>query len=381
MRLKIVLAGLISLAWMHQAHCEGLSNAFEENKWTCTCFTNLSIATMANCSSSCNCSPDGSRQSRWKCRCAAEGLPVVAAEHNNTCFFTSCSCSFGIPTKIHYPKKWISREYIFVILFISSAVANLAFFALMLCYIIYQRKTQSSQQYLFSLDKEMSFSSGTNLISQGASSEAESKVYPSTSVNTVSGCIPKVSLLFKSKMGSSSSSSSYGMIVYFSYFDLETATDKFSSSNLIGVGGSSQVYRGQLKDGRIVAVKRIETQGGPDSETSFLTEMKLISRLHHCHVVPLLGYCLEHRGNQAERLLVFEYMANGNLRDFLDGGGASGRCSDWATRVRIALGAARGLEYLHEAAAPRILHRDVKSTNVLLDENLRAKVVSVKSTK
>ena len=89
-------------------------------------------------------------------------------------------------------------------------------------------------------------------------------------------------------------------------------------------------------------------------------------------MVPLVGYCSESHGKQAERLLVFEYMPNGNLRDCLDG--ASGKQMDWSTRVQIAIGAARGLEYLHEAAAPRILHRDVKSTNILLDEEWRAKV-------
>lgn len=91
-------------------------------------------------------------------------------------------------------------------------------------------------------------------------------------------------------------------------------------------------------------------------------------------MVPLLGFCSARQGRYAERLLVFEYMSNGNLRDCLDRD--SGKSLDWGTRVTIALGAARGLEYLHEAAAPRILHRDVKSTNVLLDENWRAKVSS-----
>jgi len=90
-------------------------------------------------------------------------------------------------------------------------------------------------------------------------------------------------------------------------------------------------------------------------------------------VVPLLGYCSEIQSRQLERLLVFECMSNGNLRDCLDL--KQGRKPmDWQTRVSIALGAARGLEYLHEAAAPRILHRDIKSTNILLDDKFRAKV-------
>ncbi|CAH9072332.1 unnamed protein product [Cuscuta epithymum] len=369
MRLKAVLVGLISLAWIQLSHCEGLSNASDTNKWTCTCFTNLGIANAANCSSSCECGPDGSSQSRWTCICASDGLPIVAAEHNNnTGCFTSCNCSFGNLVKQRYPKKRISRKAIFIILLTCSAVASFAFFALMMCY-IYQRNKYSIQRSLLSPDKETSFSSGTNLISQYTSSEVESKVYAATPVNFVAGCIPKPLSLFKSKMGALN-----GMITYFSYFDLEIATDKFSNLNLIGVGGSSQVYRGHLKDGRTVAVKRIKIQGGPDTESSFLREIELISRLHHCHVVPLIGYCLlENRGkHHAQRLLVFEYMPNGNLRDFLDG--TSGRCLDWGTRVGIALGAARGLEYLHEAAAPKILHCDVKSTNVLLDENLRAKI-------
>lgn len=94
-------------------------------------------------------------------------------------------------------------------------------------------------------------------------------------------------------------------------------------------------------------------------------------------MVPLLGYCLEHQGKHAERLLVFEYIPNGNLRERLDGNSA--QCLEWNTRISIALGAARGLEYLHDAAAPRILHRDVKSTNILLDEKWRAKVRKMNS--
>ncbi|KAK6163342.1 hypothetical protein DH2020_000206 [Rehmannia glutinosa] len=161
----------------------------------------------------------------------------------------------------------------------------------------------------------------------------------------------------------------------FSYSELESATSRFSDTNLIGVGGTGHVYRGNLRDGRTVAIKRMKTQGGPDAEHDFLTEIELISRLHHCHVVPLLGYCSANQGKHAERLLVFEYIPNGNLRECLDGD--LGQCLEWNTRITIALGAARGLEYLHDAAAPRILHRDVKSTNILLDDKWKAKITDL----
>lgn len=86
----------------------------------------------------------------------------------------------------------------------------------------------------------------------------------------------------------------------------------------------------------------------------------------------MLGFCSETQGKHTERLLIFEYVPNGNLRERLNE--ATAESLDWGTRVSIALGAAKGLEYLHEAAAPRIMHRDIKSTNILLDENWRAKV-------
>ena len=108
---------------------------------------------------------------------------------------------------------------------------------------------------------------------------------------------------------------------------------------------------------------------------SFSVWIELLSRLNHCHVVPLLGYCLESQGKQSKRLLVFEFMSNGSLRDCLDA--QATKPMDWGTRVAIAIGAAKGLDYLHEAAAPRILHRDIKSTNILLDNKFRAKVTSV----
>ncbi|KAE8692917.1 Receptor-like serine/threonine-protein kinase NCRK [Hibiscus syriacus] len=227
------------------------------------------------------------------------------------------------------------------------------------------------QLEVFSSDKETSCNSATNLISHKTSSASETKVNISFPTKPFAGCFQNVSFLCWSKTGIV-----LRTICQFAYSELENATNKFSNSNLIGFGGSSYVYRGQLKDGRIVAVKRLKIQGGgADADSIFSTEVELLSRLHHCHVMPLLGYCSEFSGKHAERLLVFEYMPNGNLRDCLDG--VLGENMSWETRVAIAIDAARGLEYLHEAAAPRILHRDVKSTNILLDKNWRAKITDL----
>ncbi|CAA7398859.1 unnamed protein product [Spirodela intermedia] len=162
----------------------------------------------------------------------------------------------------------------------------------------------------------------------------------------------------------------------FSYAELERATGGFSEENLVGSGGSSDVYRGRLTDGRFVAIKKLKLAGCPGADSEFMTEIELISKLNHRHVVPLLGYCVERRQKSSQRLLVLEYMPNGSLRDSLDVQ-SGGKPIDWGARVGIALGVARGLEYLHEAAAPRILHRDVKSGNILLDDLFTAKITDL----
>nr|XP_016439083.1 PREDICTED: receptor-like serine/threonine-protein kinase NCRK isoform X1 [Nicotiana tabacum]XP_016439084.1 PREDICTED: receptor-like serine/threonine-protein kinase NCRK isoform X1 [Nicotiana tabacum]XP_016439085.1 PREDICTED: receptor-like serine/threonine-protein kinase NCRK isoform X1 [Nicotiana tabacum]XP_016439086.1 PREDICTED: receptor-like serine/threonine-protein kinase NCRK isoform X1 [Nicotiana tabacum]XP_016439087.1 PREDICTED: receptor-like serine/threonine-protein kinase NCRK isofor len=366
---EAAIAFLISLVWIQQIAGDEGRNASVTSKWTCSCLANQSSVVPENCSSSCDCTlADKSSKNRWICICAADGLPRVAAANSYSSCFTACDCHYGTQLEKQSPKKRISSKVILVILVLCATVIMLGFIVLMLCY-VYRKDKYSIQRPLFSSDKETSYNSATNLILSQGTSIAEHGQYIGSS-NCVTGCVPKASILFKRKSGVF-----YGTIIQFSYADLETATNKFSDSNLIGVGGSSHVYRGYLRTGRTVAIKRIKTQAGQDTDSAFLTEIELISRLHHCHVVPLLGYCSEHHGKHAERLLIFEFMANGNLRDCLDG--ASGRHLNWSTRVAVAFGAARGLEYLHEAAAPRILHRDVKSTNVLLDENYRAKITDL----
>ncbi|KAL3838501.1 hypothetical protein ACJIZ3_023092 [Penstemon smallii] len=154
---------------------------------------------------------------------------------------------------------------------------------------------------------------------------------------------------------------------WFSYDELKKCTNNFSQSNQIGSGGYGKVYKGMISSGQIVAIKRAQ-QGSTQGGFEFKTEIELLSRVHHKNLVGLVGFCFE----QEEQMLVYEFMSNGTLRESLLG--RSGVHLDWKRRLRIALGAARGLAYLHELAHPPIIHRDIKSSNILLDENLTAKV-------
>ncbi|KAF2317300.1 hypothetical protein GH714_019757 [Hevea brasiliensis] len=153
----------------------------------------------------------------------------------------------------------------------------------------------------------------------------------------------------------------------FSFEELKKYTSNFSEANNIGSGGYGKVYRGILPSGKLIAIKRaqqISLQGGLE----FKTEIELLSRVHHKNLVSLLGFCFD----QGEQMLIYEFVPNGSLRDSLSG--KSGTRLDWIRRLKIALGSARGLAYLHELANPPIIHRDIKTTNILLDECLNAKV-------
>ncbi|KAL1337475.1 hypothetical protein HN51_032158 [Arachis hypogaea] len=151
--------------------------------------------------------------------------------------------------------------------------------------------------------------------------------------------------------------------------DLLEATNGFHNDSLIGSGGFGDVYKAQLKDGSLVAIKKlIHVSGQGDRE--FTAEMETIGKIKHRNLVPLLGYCKVGE----ERLLVYDYMKYGSLEDVLHDQKKAGIKLNWAVRRKIAIGAARGLAFLHHNCIPHIIHRDMKSSNVLLDENLEARV-------
>ncbi|XP_048133261.1 receptor-like serine/threonine-protein kinase ALE2 isoform X2 [Rhodamnia argentea] len=151
--------------------------------------------------------------------------------------------------------------------------------------------------------------------------------------------------------------------------DIERATDHFNESRILGEGGFGRVYSGILEDGTKVAVKvlkREDQQGGRE----FLAEVEMLSRLHHRNLVKLIGICTEER----VRCLVYELIPNGSVESHLHGVDKEAAPLDWGARMKIALGAARGLAYLHEDSSPRVIHRDFKASNILLEHDFTPKV-------
>ncbi|XVE77428.1 hypothetical protein DITRI_Ditri13aG0061700 [Diplodiscus trichospermus] len=160
---------------------------------------------------------------------------------------------------------------------------------------------------------------------------------------------------------------SLGNLRRFQFREIQIATHNFSSKNILGKGGFGNVYKGILQDGTIVAVKKLKDAAGGGIQ--FQTEVEMISLAVHRNLLRLYGFCI----TPTEKLLVYPYMSNGSIASRLKGK-IRKPVLDWCTRKRIALGAARGLLYLHEQCDPKIIHRDVKAANILLDDYCEAVV-------
>ncbi|XP_047977114.1 somatic embryogenesis receptor kinase 2-like isoform X4 [Salvia hispanica] len=161
-----------------------------------------------------------------------------------------------------------------------------------------------------------------------------------------------------------------GQLKRFSLRELQVATDNFSKENIVGTGGFSKVYRGRLADGSLVAVKRLKDGRTPGGELQFQSEVEMISKAAHRNLLRLCGFCM----TLTERLLVYPYMANGSVASRLRERQPNEPPLNWLTRKHIALGSAQGLSYLHDHCDPKIILRDVKAANILLDDEFEAVV-------
>ncbi|XP_022721666.1 protein STRUBBELIG-RECEPTOR FAMILY 6-like isoform X3 [Durio zibethinus] len=156
-------------------------------------------------------------------------------------------------------------------------------------------------------------------------------------------------------------------VTSYSIADLQMATDSFSVENLLGEGSFGRVYRAQFDDGKVLAVKKVDSSALPSAMSDeFIEIVSNISHLHHTNVTELVGYCSEH----GQHLLVYEFHKNGSLHDFLHLSEEYSKPLIWNSRVKIALGTARAIEYLHEACSPSVVHKNIKSANILLDAEL-----------
>ncbi|GKE30890.1 serine-threonine/tyrosine-protein kinase catalytic domain-containing protein, partial [Tanacetum coccineum] len=155
-------------------------------------------------------------------------------------------------------------------------------------------------------------------------------------------------------------------------YEIQQATINFKESLVIGHGGFGKVYKGTIYNGgtrMVVAIKRLDSTSNQGAN-EFWAEVEMLSKLRHCHLVSLIGYC----NDQNEMILVYEFMPRGTLEDHLHK--LRRACLPWMTRLKICIGSARGLDYLHTGTGNKhgVIHRDVKSSNILLHNNWEAKI-------
>ncbi|WOH13796.1 hypothetical protein DCAR_0933307 [Daucus carota subsp. sativus] len=264
------------------------------------------------------------------------------------------------------------RLYTLILLTIAALIIV---FAVIFCYLRSSRRRRAQLRYSSGLlplvNKEIT------------ESKQEDHVKDVEVVNFEKTSAPNLSGEKKGSFASNESSSSRAESVsvaaaegvnigwgrWYSLKELETATFGFSVENVIGEGGYGVVYKGVFSDGSVVAVKNLMNNKG-QAEREFKVEVEAIGKVRHKNLVGLIGYCAE--GSQ--RLLVYEYVDNGNLEQWLHGDVGPVSPLSWEIRMKIAIGTAKGLAYLHEGLEPKVVHRDVKSSNILLDRKWNPKV-------
>ncbi|XP_019057889.1 PREDICTED: protein STRUBBELIG-RECEPTOR FAMILY 5 isoform X3 [Tarenaya hassleriana] len=160
-------------------------------------------------------------------------------------------------------------------------------------------------------------------------------------------------------------------IAEFELSDLQDATENFSPGNLLGHGSIGRVYRASYPDGRALAVKKIDSSSFESGKSEGFSDVVTgISRIRHQNIAEVVGYCSE----KGQNMLVYEYFRNGSLNEFLHLSDRFSKPLTWNTRIRIALGTARAIEYLHEACSPPLVHKNIKSSNILLDAELNPRL-------
>ncbi|KAF6992480.1 hypothetical protein CFC21_009466 [Triticum aestivum] len=163
--------------------------------------------------------------------------------------------------------------------------------------------------------------------------------------------------------------------------ELNKMTNNFSDKALIGEGSYGRVYNGTLSDGRPAVIKKLDPSASTESDSEFSAQLAMVSKLKNEYFVELLGYCME----DGNRMLAYQFATMGSLHNILHGkkgvqGAEPGPVLNWAQRVKIAYGAARGLEYLHEKVQPSIVHRDIRSSNVLIFDEFSSKIADFNLT-
>ncbi|KAL2643740.1 hypothetical protein R1flu_011327 [Riccia fluitans] len=166
----------------------------------------------------------------------------------------------------------------------------------------------------------------------------------------------------------------HSSVNWFTIEEIKKATGNFSTGNLLGSGGYGNVFKGTLKDGSVIAVKRFKNCS-PSGDANFVHEVEMISSVRHKHLVAIRGCCVDSSGtvDGHQRIILYDYMPRGSLQDHLFPKNR-GYVLAWATREKIAIGMAKGLAYLHHDAVPAIIHRDIKASNILLDGDFNARL-------